>query len=97
MAKTFHPMGDRLIVKPFARESVSQGGIALPETAQDRPEHGEVIAVGPGRITDEGVLLPMPVKQGDHVFFNKYSGTELEDDGEKYLLLREGDILAALP
>lgn len=88
------PLGDRVVVKPIQREEVTKSGIVLPDTAREKPQRGEVIAVGPGRMTDEGQRLPMDVKEGDQVLFAKYAGTELKLDDEELLILSEKDILA---
>jgi chaperonin GroES len=89
------PLADRLIVRPIEPEATTASGIVLPETAKTRPERGKVLAVGPGRITEEGSRLPIEVKVGDTVLFAKYAGTEVElgADG-KCLVLREADVLA---
>lgn len=88
------PLGDRVVVKPIQREEVTKSGIVLPDTAREKPQRGEVIAVGPGRMTDEGQRLSMDVKEGDQVLFAKYAGTELKLDDEELLILSEKDILA---
>jgi chaperonin GroES len=90
------PLGDRVVVKPIQREEVTKSGIVLPDTAKEKPQRGEVIAVGPGRLTDDGHRLEMEVKVGDEVLFAKYAGTELKIDDEEYLILSEKDILAVL-
>ncbi|GBD16596.1 10 kDa chaperonin [bacterium HR26] len=90
------PLGDRVVVKPIQREEVTKSGIVLPDTAKEKPQRGEVIAVGPGRLNDDGERLPMEVKVGDEVLFAKYAGTELKIDDEEYLILSEKDILAVL-
>jgi len=87
------PLGDRVVVKPVEREETTKGGIVIPDTAKDRPQEGEVVAVGPGKYED-GKRIPMEVKVGDRVIFAKYGGTEIKIDGEEYLVLRESDILA---
>jgi len=94
MAKKLSPLGDRVVVKPLEKEEVSKGGLYLPDTARERPQEGEVIAVGPGRLNDEGKRQPMEVNTGDRVLFAKYAGTEFKDDDEELLVLRETDILA---
>ena len=94
MARKFQPFGDRILVKPIEREEVSAGGILLPDTAQERPQEGEVMAVGPGRINDDGKRVVMEAKVGDRVIYSKYSGSELKEEGQDYLLLKESDILA---
>jgi len=89
------PLGDHVIVKPLEQEEKTKGGVYLPDTAdKDKPFQGEVMAVGQGRLTDEGKRQSMEVKAGDRVIFTKYSGTEVKLDGEKYLILKEDDILA---
>ena len=93
MAK-FEPLGDRVVVKPIAREEVSKGGIVLPDTAKEKPQEGEVIAVGPGRLSEDGKRIAMEVKQGDRIIYAKYAGTEIKLDDEELIILRESDILA---
>lgn len=89
------PLADRVLVK-VEEETKIMGGILLPDTAQKKSQKGVVVAVGSGKMTEEGKRLPLEVKEGDEVLFAKYSGTEIEDKGEKYLLLSERDILAIL-
>ncbi len=96
MASKLIPVADRIVVKPKPREEVSRGGIVLPDTATERPQQGEVIAVGQGRLTDEGKRIAPEVKVGDTVLYAKYSGTEIKLDGEEYLILRESDVLAVV-
>lgn len=88
------PLADRVVVKPSTAEEKTKGGIVLPDTAKDKPQEGKVIAVGPGRILDNGQRVPLEVKEGDTVIFSKYGGTEIKIEGEEYLILRESDILA---
>jgi len=88
------PLGDRIVVKPVAKEEVTKGGIVLPDTAKEKPQEGEVVAVGPGRVTEEGNRIPLDVKKGDKIVYPKYSGTELKVDGEEYLIMRESEVLA---
>lgn len=88
------PLGNNVIVKPTAAEEVRKSGIILPESAQEKPQEGEIIAIGPGKTTKSGNLLPMSVKIGDRVIFAKYTGSEMKIDGEKYLIMPESDILA---
>ena len=88
------PLGDRVVVKPLAREEVTKSGIVLPDTAREKPQQGEVLAVGPGRVVDSGERVTPDVKQGERVLFAKYSGTELKLDQDELLILRESDILA---
>lgn len=94
MALKLKPLGDRLVVKPLEGEEVTPGGIVLPETAKEKPQKGEVLAVGPGARDDEGKRIKMDVSVNDKVLFAKYSGTEVKIEGEKVLILRESDILA---
>jgi chaperonin GroES len=88
------PLGDRIVVKPTAKEEVTKGGIVLPDTAKEKPQDGEVVAVGPGRMTDEGKRIALDVKKGDTVVYPRYSGSELKVDDEEYLIMRESEILA---
>ena len=94
MAVKLQPMGDRLVVKPIEREEVSKGGIYLPDTAKEKPQEGEVVAVGPGRMTDEGKRIPLDLKVGDRVIYSKYGGSEIKIDDVEMIILRESDILA---
>jgi len=93
MAK-IEPLGDRVVIKPTPQEDVSKGGIVLPDTAKEKPQEGKIIAVGPGRLTEEGKRIAMDVKKGDKVIYSKYAGTEFKLDGEELVIMREGDILA---
>ena len=88
------PLADRVVIKPSQAEEKSRGGIILPDTAKEKPVIGEVVAVGPGKVSDEGKTVPMEVKVGDKVLYGKYSGTEVTVDGEEYLIMREADIFA---
>lgn len=88
------PLADRVIIKKIEAEEKTAGGIVLPDTAKEKPQQGEVLAVGPGKFDDKGVRQPMEVKAGDRVLFAKYSGTEVKIDGIEYLILSERDILA---
>ena len=96
MSLKLKPLADRLLVKPLEEEEVTPGGIVLPETAKEKPQKGEVLAVGPGARDDEGNRIAMDVSVGDKVLFAKYGGTEIKMDGDKLLILRESDILAIL-
>ncbi len=89
-----NPLADRVIVKPIDRAETVKGGIIIPDTAKEKPQEGEVIAVGKGRLTDKGERIAPEVKKGDKVLFRKYSGTEFNIDDEKYLILQESEILA---
>jgi chaperonin GroES len=88
------PLADRVIIKPAAAEERTKGGIILPDTAKEKPVVGEVVAVGPGKISDDGKKVTMEVKVGDKVLYGKYSGTEVTYEGEEYLIMREADIFA---
>ena len=88
------PLGDRVVVKPAPAEEKSKGGIILPDTAKEKPVIGEIVAVGPGKIADDGKKIQMEVKVGDKVLYGKYSGTEVTIDDEELLIMREADIFA---
>lgn len=88
------PLYDRLIVKRLSEEAKTKGGIIIPDTAKEKPQEGEVIAVGNGKILDDGKKIPLEVKVGDRVLFSKYSGTEIKLDGEEYLIMTENDVQA---
>ncbi len=90
------PLADRVLIKPLEDEEVKKGGIIIPDTAKEKPQQGEVIEVGPGRVTDEGKKIPLEVKKGDKVLYGKYSGTEVTIADEEYMIMRESDILAIL-
>ena len=96
MAAKVKPLGDRVVVKPMTEEEVTKGGIILPDTAKEKPQRGEIIAVGPGRLGDDGKRIVMDVKKGDKVLYSKYAGTEIKIDDDELLVLRESDILAKL-
>ena len=87
------PLGDRLIVKAVEPKEVKKGGIIIPDTAKEKPQEGEVLAVGKGKVADDGKLIPMEVKAGDRVLYGKYSGTEIKINDEEYLIMREEDVL----
>ena len=97
MAIKLQPMADRLVVQPIEKEEVTKGGIFLPGTAKEKPQEGKVLAVGPGRLSDEGKRLAMDVSVGDIVIYAKYGGTEIKIDDEELVILRESDILAKKP
>ena len=90
------PLHDRVLVKRSGEEEKSKGGIIIPDTAKEKPIQGEIIAVGSGRISEDGKLRPLDVKKGDRVLFGKYSGTEIKIDGDDFLMMREEDILGVL-
>ena len=94
MAAKLQPLADRLVVKPIQKEEVTKGGIFLPDTAKEKPQEGEVIAVGPGRMTDEGKRIAMDLKVGDRVIYSKYGGSEIKINDVEMIILRESDILA---
>jgi chaperonin GroES len=94
---TLKPLADRVVVKPSEAEEKTKGGIIVPDTAKEKPVWGEVIAVGPGRVSDDGKQIPVEVKVGDRVLYGKYSGTEVTIDGEELLIMRESDIFAIMP
>jgi len=87
------PLGDRVVVKASTRESVTKSGIVLPDTAKEKPQEGEILAVGPGKVLDNGKRTTLEVRVGQKVLFAKYAGTEFKMDGEEYLILRESDIM----
>jgi chaperonin GroES len=95
MAK-IEPLGDRVVIKPTPKEEVSKGGIVLPDTAKEKPQEGKIIAVGPGRLTEDGKRIAMEVKKGDKVIYSKYAGTEFKLGAEELVIMREGDILAKM-
>lgn len=90
------PLADRVVVRALDQEEKTKSGIVLPDTAKEKPQEGEILAVGPGKITEDGSRAPMEVKTGDKVLYSKYAGTEVKVDGEEYLVLRESDILAII-
>lgn len=95
MATELRPLGNRVVVKPIEQEERTPSGLVLPETAKEKPQEGEVLAVGPGEWAEDGkTRIPLEVKVGDRVIFAKYAGTEVKVNGEKLLILRESDILA---
>lgn len=93
---TFTPLGERIVIKPMEQEAQTRGGILLPDTAKEKPQEGEVVAVGPGRVADDGSRIAMELTIGDKVIYSKYAGTEYEDGDEEYLIMRESDVLAKL-
>ncbi len=87
------PLHDRVLVRRFEEEEKSKGGIIIPDTAKEKPVQGEVIAVGQGRVSEDGKVRPLDVRKGDKILFGKYSGTEIKIDGTEFLMMREDDIL----
>ncbi len=90
------PLADRVVVRPLEAEEKTKGGLYVPDTAKERPQQGEIVAVGPGRVSDDGKKIPMEVKIGDKILYGKYSGTEVTYDGIEYLIMRESDIFAII-
>lgn len=90
------PLGDRIVIQLIEQEEKTKSGIVLPDSAKEKPQEGKVIAVGTGRVTDNGERIAMEVKEGDSVIFSKYSGTEVKYEGAEYLVLRESDVLAII-
>jgi chaperonin GroES len=93
---SLRPLHDRILVKRLEEQDEKHGSIIIPDTAKEKPQEGKVIAVGSGKVTDEGKKLPLDVKAGDRILFGKYSGSEVKIDGEEYLILREEDVLGVL-
>ena len=94
MAINLKPLADRVIVKPTVKEEVTKGGIVLPDTVKEKPQEGEIVAAGPGKLGEDGKRIEMEIKKGDKVIYSKYAGTEWKVGSEEYLILREADILA---
>jgi len=94
MAAKLQPLADRVLVKPIEKEEKTKSGIYIPDTAKEKPQEGKVLAVGPGKTSDDGKLIPMNLKVGDTVIYSKYGGTEIKVDDEELIILRESDILA---
>jgi chaperonin GroES len=88
------PLEDRIIVKALEAEQKTAGGIIIPDNAKEKPQKGEVVAVGPGKVSDKGAKIEMSLKKGDKILYGKYSGTEVKVDGDDYLIMRESDVLA---
>jgi chaperonin GroES len=88
------PLGDRVLIRPLEAQEKTKGGIVLPDTAKEKPQEGKVVAVGKGRVSEDGKLTPLEVKSGDKVLYGKYSGTEISVEGDEYLIVKEDDILA---
>ncbi len=96
MARKFEPLGDGVLIKPIEQEEVTASGLVLPDTAKEKPQEGKIISVGPGRLSEDGKRVAMEVKKGDKVLFRKYSGTEVKEGEEEYLIVRESDIVAKI-
>jgi chaperonin GroES len=90
------PLADRILVRRIEEKETVRGGIIIPDTAKEKPQEGEVVAVGPGRKTEEGKLIPLDLKKGDRILMGKYSGTDVKIDGTEYVILREDDVLGVL-
>ncbi|MCG6954927.1 MAG: co-chaperone GroES [Gemmatimonadetes bacterium] len=95
-ATRIRPLADRVVIKALDESEQMRGGLYIPDTAKEKPSQGEVVAVGPGKISDDGKRLDMEVKKGDKVLYGKYSGTDVTLDGEEFLILRESDVLAVI-
>ncbi len=96
MAMTFRPLHDRVLVRRVTQDEKSAGGILIPDTAQEKPQEGEIVAVGTGRISEDGAVHPLDVSAGDMILFGKWSGTEVKIDGEELLIMKESDVLGII-
>ena len=96
MAINVRPLGDRVLVHPLEEKEVKKGGIIIPDTAKDKPQEGKIVALGTGKVNEEGNKVEFTVKKGDRVLISKYGGTEIKVDGESYLIMREDDILGII-
>lgn len=96
MELNVRPLHDRILVRRTKEEDTTSGGIIIPDTAKEKPQRGEVVATGKGRVTEDGKVLPLEVKKGDKVLFSKYAGTDLKLNGEEYLMINESDVLGIL-
>jgi chaperonin GroES len=96
MVMQIKPLADRVLIKPMEASEMKKGGIIIPDTAKEKPQEGEIMEVGPGRVTEDGKKVAMEVKKGDKVLYGKYSGTEVTIDNVEYLIMRESDILAII-
>ena len=96
MARTLQPLGDRVVIRATEQESQTKSGLYVPDTAKEKPQEGEVIAVGKGKTLDNGTKVELDVKPGDKILFGKYSGTDIKIDGEEYMILREDEVLAIM-
>jgi chaperonin GroES len=96
MAANFVPLHDRVLVRRLEEQETTQGGIIIPDTAKDKPQEGEVLAVGKGKIKEDSKVIPLEVKPGDRILFGKYSGTDINIGGEEYLIMREEEVLGII-
>lgn len=96
MAQKLQPLGDRVVIRPTPKEEMTRSGIVLPDTAKEKPQEGVIVAVGPGKVAEDGKRIQMEVKEGDKVLFAKYAGTEVKVEDEDLLILSERDVLAVL-
>jgi len=96
MATKFTPLHDRILVRRVEEEGTTRGGIIIPDSAKDKPQEGEVISAGKGKISEEGKVRPLDVKEGDRILFGKYSGTEIKLDGEDFIIMREEEVLGVI-
>jgi chaperonin GroES len=96
MATKFTPLHDRILIRRVEEEGTTRGGIIIPDSAKDKPQEGEVISVGKGKISEEGKVRPLDVKEGDRILFGKYSGTEIKLDGEDFIIMREEEVLGVI-
>jgi chaperonin GroES len=96
MAQKLQPLGDRVVIRPTPKEEMTRSGIVLPDTAKEKPQEGVIVAVGPGKVAEDGKRIQMEVKEGDKVLFAKYAGTEVKVEEEELLILSERDVLAVL-
>ena len=96
MATKLNPLADRVVVRPLEENETKKGGIIIPDTAKEKPQEGTIVAVGPGKVAENGDRIKLEVKKGDHVLYSKYAGTEVTIDGEELLIVKESDILATI-
>jgi chaperonin GroES len=96
MAVKFTPLHDRILIQRVEEEETTRGGLVIPDTAKDKPQEGEVVAVGKGKVNEEGKVRPLDLKEGDRILFGKYAGTEIKLDGEEFLIMREDEVLGVL-
>ena len=96
MATKFTPLHDRILIRRVEEADTTRGGIIIPDSAKDKPQEGEVISTGKGKINEDGKIRPLDVKEGDRILFGKYSGTEIKIDGEEFLIMREEEVLGIL-